>query len=114
VYSLEDLAAAEVELKRWDEAYANDSSNNPNKFQAQRRDARRAVRTISDELKRLGLLEKSSAETLTDELDGLYPNAKSKTIVVHNGVKYQIRYFPREKSRSRKNVTEWGHEWAPI
>jgi hypothetical protein len=114
LYSLEDLAAAEAELMRWDDAYANDRSNNPNKFEAQRRDARRAVRTISDELKRLGLLEKSSAESLSDELDGLYPNAKPKTIIAHNGIKYQIRYFPVEKSRSRKSVTEWGHEWVRI
>lgn len=114
MYSLEDLSAAEVELKRWDEAYANDSSNNPNKYEAQRRDARRAVRIISAQLKLLGLIETSDAEKLTDELDRLYPNAKPKAIVVHNGVKYQIRYFPVEKSRSRKTVKEWGHEWIEI
>lgn len=114
MYSLESLAAAEAELKRWDDAYANDSSNNPNKHEAQRRDARRMVRVISAELKRLGLIEKSEKESLTEELDLLYPGAKSKTTVVHNGVRYQIRYFPVEKSCSRKTVTEWGHEWAPV
>jgi hypothetical protein len=114
LYSLDDLATAEAELKRWDDAYANDRSNNPNKYAAQRRDARRAVRLISDELKRRGLVDKSDAEKLFDELDRLYPNAKSKTIVSHNGVKYQIRYFPLEQSRSRKTVKIWGHEWVEL
>lgn len=114
MYSLDDLTAAKAELKRWDDAYANDSSNNPNKYEAQRRDARRRVREISDQLKRVGLIEMSDAEIITNELDRLYPNAKSKSIVVHNNVKYQIRYFPVEKSRSRKMVKEWAHEWIPI
>jgi hypothetical protein len=64
MYSLEDLAAAQAELQRWDDAYANDRSNNPNKYEAQRRDARRAVRRISQELKRLGVIERSLAEKL--------------------------------------------------
>ncbi|WP_141218235.1 hypothetical protein [Bordetella genomosp. 11] len=114
MYSLDDLAAAKAELKRWDDAYANDSSNNPDKYEAQRRDARRAVREISAQLKSLGLIDMSDAEKLTSELDRLYPNAKSKTNVVHNGVKYQIRYFPVEKSRSGKTVKEWAHEWVEI
>ncbi|MBD7962401.1 hypothetical protein [Comamonas avium] len=112
--SLIDLATAEAELKRWDDAYANDSSNNPNKYEAQRRDARRAVRRISENLKNLGVIEKSESEKLTDELDRLYPNAHSKKKVNYNGVMYQIRYFPLEKSRSRKTVKEWGHEWVEL
>lgn len=113
-YSLEDLAVAKAELKRWDDAYANDSSNNPNKYEAHRRDARRAVRRISEELKSQGVIEKSEAEKITDELDRLYPNARSNTSVVHNGITYQVRYFPVERSRSRKSVREWGHEWVEL
>ncbi|THC39085.1 hypothetical protein [Massilia sp. Mn16-1_5] len=64
LYTLEDLAAAEVKLKYWDDAFANDKSNNPNKYEAQRRDARREVRQISRELKRIGLLEKTEEEKL--------------------------------------------------
>lgn len=112
--SLDDLGIAEAELKRWDDAYANDSSNNPNKYEAQRRDARRAVRRISEALKSQGIIEKSEAEKITAELDRLFPNAKSKASVMHNGVTYQNRYFPLEKSRSRKTVKEWGHEWVEI
>lgn len=112
--SLNDLAAAEAELTRWDDAYANDSSNNPNKYEAQRRDARRAVRCISENLKNQGLIEKSKTEILTEELDRLYPNAQSKKKVNYNGVMYQISYFPLEKSRSRKTVKEWGHKWVEL
>ena len=113
-FSLDDLTVAQAELTRWDDAYANDSSNNPNKYEAQRRDARSAVRRISEYLKIQGVIEKSEAEKLTEELDRLYPNAQSKTSVVHNGVTYQIRYFAIEKSRSRKTVKEWGHEWVEL
>ena len=35
---------------------------------------------------------KTKEEKITEELDKLYPNAKSKTIVEYNGEKYQIRY----------------------
>lgn len=114
MYTLEDLNAAEAELKRWDDAYANDTSNNPNKYEAQRRDARRTLRQISDALKRSGILQMSEEERLTNELDQLYPGARTKTIVSHNGGKYQIRYFPLAWSRSRKSVTEWGHEWVSL
>lgn len=114
MYSLDDLDAAKAELKRWDDAYINNSSNNPNKYEAERRDARRRAREISAKLKLLGLIEMSDAEKVTNELDQLYPNSKSKTIVIHNGIKYQIRYFPVEKSRSDKTVKEWAHEWVPI
>lgn len=114
MYTLEDLNAAEAELRRWDDAYANDTSNNPNKYEAQRRDARRTLRQISDALKRSGILQMSEEERLTNELDQLYPGARTKTIVSHNGGKYQIRYFPLAWSRSRKSVTEWGHEWVSL
>lgn len=114
MYSLEDLAQAEAELKRWDDAFANDSSNNPNKYAAQRRDARSKIRRITEHLKLLGVIEKTEAEKLNDELDRLYPNAPSKLVVAHNGRKYQSRYFPLVQSRSRKTVKEWGHEWVTL
>jgi hypothetical protein len=114
MYTLEDLAQAEAELKRWDDAFANDSSNNPNKYEAQRRDGRSKVRLITEHLKLSGIIEKTDAEKLNDELDRLCPNAASKSVVVHNGCKYQVRYFPLVQSRSRKTVKEWGHEWVAL
>lgn len=114
MYTLEDLAQAEAELKRWDDAFANDSSNNPNKYDAQRRDARSKVRRITENLKLSGIIEQTEAEKLNGELDRLYPNAPSKSVVVHNGCKYQVRYFALVQSRSRKTVKEWGHEWVAL
>ena len=111
-YSLDDLEKAKTELKLWEDRFANDSSNNPNKYQSQIKQARRAVRSIKEVLKMNGVLEMSEQEKITAELDKLYPNAKSKTIVEYTGRKYQIRYFPRERSRSRKSVTDWGHQWV--
>ena len=114
MYSLEDLVQAKAELERWDNAFANDSSNNPNKYEAQRRDARSKIRRITELLQDIGVIEKTEAELLTDELDRLYPNARAKQVVLHNGNKYQIQYFPLVKSRSRKTVQEWGHKWIAI
>lgn len=114
MHSLEDLASAKAESDRWNDAYANDRSNNPNKYEAQRRDAGIRVRRIEESLKSQGLIEKSEFELLSEELDRLYPDAKSRTIVTHNGKQYQIRYFPLVQSRSRKTVKEWGHSWVAI
>ncbi|WP_140853494.1 hypothetical protein [Myxococcus xanthus] len=112
--TLDDLAAAQSELRRWDDAFANDRSNNPNKYEAQRRDAAALVRRIERELKDEGLLAKTEAEMLNEVLDRMYPNAKSKLIVSHNGKRYQSRYFPVVQSRSRKTVKEWGHTWDEV
>lgn len=112
MYSLESLATAEAELKKWNDIYANDSSNNPNKHLSQRRSAASKVRHITAELKRLGILEKTDSEKLNEELDRLYPNARTKSIATHKGRRYQVTYFPVEQSRSGKTVTEWGHKWT--
>ncbi|MDB5937941.1 MAG: hypothetical protein JWP77_305 [Polaromonas sp.] len=114
MYKLEDLENAKAELERWNDSFANDRSNNPNKYQAQRRDAGIECRRIEESLKRQGLIKKSDSEILNEELDRLYPNAKSKTIVTQNGKQYQVRYFPVVTSRTRKSVKEWGHSWVAL
>ena len=112
MYTLDDLAIAKAPLEKWNAAFADDRSNNPNKYEAQRRDAAIKVRRIEEGLKHQGLVEKSESDMLNEELDRLYPNAKSRTIVTHNGKQYQVRYFPLVQSRSRKTVKEWGHTWC--
>ncbi|KAB8049583.1 hypothetical protein GCN78_16970 [Janthinobacterium rivuli] len=114
MYNLESLAAAEANLKDWNDKFSNDSSNNPDKHLSQRKSAAREVRMITAELKRLGILEMTEAEKLDAELDRLYPSAQSKSIVTHNGRQYQVTYFPVEKSRSRNSVNEWGHRWTAL
>lgn len=113
MYTLEDLAAAQESVRYWDEAFANDRSNNPEKHFANRRDAAAKLREVERSLKDQGLLPKTAQELLDEELDRFYPNAKSKTVVTHEGRKYRVRYFPLVKSRSRKTVKEWGHTWEP-
>lgn len=113
-YTLEDLQKAREELKFWEDRFVNTSSNNPDKFRSQIKDANRKIRRIKDSLKASGLLEKTDTEKLTQKLDSLYPNSKSRRIVTWEGDKYQIRYFPLDKSRSGKTVHEWGHEWRLV
>ena len=114
MYTLDSLAKAEANLKHWNDKFSNDSSNNPDKHLSQRTSAAREVRMITAELKRLGILEMTETEKLDAELDRLYPGAKSKSIVMHNGRRYQVTYFPVEKSRSRNSVNEWGHRWTAL
>ena len=50
-------------------------------------------------------------EKKEQELDELYPKARSKTVVEYRGEKYQIRYFPIEKTADGAKVKTWGHRW---
>lgn len=52
-------------------------------------------------------------EEITKELDSLYPLAKNKAKAKLDGVLYELRCFPLEKSR-RGAVKTWGHEWRPV
>jgi hypothetical protein len=58
--------------------------------------------------------ELSEAELMNKKLDELYPNAKSKTIVWHEGQRYQIKYYPHNTSNSGKTVYEWRHSWTRV
>lgn len=111
-YTAEDLEKAEKDLERANEIGM--SGNNPNAGRAIQKAARSRLRTVKEVLKQSGQVEKTPEEKLTEELDNLYPNAKSKTVVEHRGKKYQVRYFPLESSRTGKTVFEWGHSWIPF
>ena len=45
-----------------------------------------------------------------DVLDELYPNAQSKTVVVYEGKKYQIRYFVSFIG----GYKHWDHQWHVV
>jgi predicted Mrr-cat superfamily restriction endonuclease len=53
-------------------------------------------------------------QRIAQELDELYPKAKSKTVVDYKGKIYQIRYFPMAETAKGEKVKEWGHRWIPI
>lgn len=114
MYTLEGYEKAKAEHTRWVNRWDNYTGNNPDKYQTDIRDAARRMREIEQYLKDVGLLERTEKEKLERELDRLFPNARSKEVVEHNGKKYQCRYWPLEKSRSGKTVNDWVKSWLPI
>jgi hypothetical protein len=111
-WTLEDL----VRERQWDSGFG---SNNPGAFSRQLAEHRDRLREIETYLKSEGVLEKTEADKfleenkkINEELNRLYPDVKSKTIVEYNGKKYQIRYFPLRKRQGK--VLEWEHAWWPI
>jgi len=114
MYTKADLDAAKAEFEQIEERWANDSSNNPDKYKAECKAARRQVREIEAALKATGEIASTENEVLERELDEAFPNAKSKEIVEYKGKRYIRRFFPLEKSRSRKTVTEWGKAWEEV
>jgi len=114
MYTLEDLENAREELRKWDDRFDRYTGNNPDKYQSDIRAARSKLRLIESELKRTGALPMTDEEKLHAALDMAFPEARSKEIVEYQGKRYQRRYFPLEKSRSRQTVTDWGKDWVEV
>ncbi len=114
MYTLEDLIKAQEELALWEGRWERYDGNNPNKYQADIKNAQSNVRTIREALKASGVLERSEKEKLEVNLDAAFPNAQSKQIVEFEGKKYQRRFYPLRRSRSGKSVVEWGKTWEPM
>jgi exonuclease VII small subunit len=114
MYTLEDLEKAQAELdahlKRWE----NYGGNNPNKYQANIRNAQSRVRSITESLKAQELIPRTEQELLEARLDNACPKAGSKQIVEFEGKKYQKQFFPLSRSRSGKSVSEWGAHWVSV
>ena len=89
-------------------------SNNPDANRGRINELNSQIRYLEKALKKKGELPMEEEEGVTFELDELFPNAKSGTIVNHKGKKYQIKYFPLQQSRTGKTVQEWGHTWKLI
>lgn len=114
MYTLDDFEKAKAEVRRWTDAFDRYSGNNPDKYQSEIKHARAKLREIEEDLKSSGLLVMNEKEKLEAELDDQFPKATSKQIVEYKGKSYQRKFFPLEKSRSRKTVTEWGKTWIEI
>ncbi|WP_299410363.1 hypothetical protein [uncultured Roseobacter sp.] len=114
MYSIEDLEAAKAELTVWERRLENYNGNNPDKYQADLKTARRKVRHVTEALKATGTLKRTFEEELQSRLDAAFPNARSKEIVEFEGRRFQKRFYPLERSRSAKTVTEWGREWTRL
>jgi hypothetical protein len=111
MYTLEDLENARKKLESIQKHWDNYMGNNPNKYESDFKAARREIRMIEDYLKSTGVIPLTEQEQRDKLLDSLFPRAQSKEIVEHEGKRYQKRFFPLERSRSRKSVTEWGSHW---
>ncbi len=114
MYTFDDLENARATLQVSEDRFDRYSGNNPNKYQSDIKTARRNVRVIEDALKAQGVLPLTERENLEKELDAAYPDAKSKQIVEYNGRRFQRQFWPVEKSRSGKTVTDWGSGWTEI
>lgn len=90
--TLEDLQEAKADVAHWDDAWANDSSNNPNKFSSHRRNARRRLHELTAQLKAQGDLESTDHERLCATLDTAAPKARSGQVVDHDGARYRRRF----------------------
>lgn len=53
------------------------------------------------------------AELITGVLDRLYPDAKPRTIVVHDGARYKLRFYPEVQAKSGRTYA-WGHYWEEV
>ncbi|HVW57357.1 MAG TPA: hypothetical protein VHC00_16895 [Rhizobiaceae bacterium] len=113
-YTLADLEAARDELTAWNRRFDDYTGNNPDKYQANIKSARARVREIESALKTAGAISKSEHEQIESALDRMFPNARSKEIVEYEGKKYQRRFTPLERSRSRKSVTAWDKSWMRL
>lgn len=114
MYSMKDLEEAREALATWRRRAENDSSNNPNKYQADITEAFIRVNEIEEHLKKTGEIPMSDIELLRAELDAKYPDAKSKDVVEHDGRRFQRRFFPLAKSASGKTVLLWGKTWDAL
>lgn len=113
-YTVDDLEKAREALRAWEDRFDRYTGNNPNKYQSDIRVARHEVRMIEDALKANGATPLTEKEQLEKELDAAFPDAKSKQTVEYGGRKFQRRFWPIEKSRSGKTVTEWGRGWTEV
>jgi hypothetical protein len=112
--TLDDLERARAEHERWTEAFANDGSNNPNKYRSRIEDAAQRIDELTAKLKTQGDLPMSAHELARVELDHRFPLARHGDIVEHAGVRYRRHFWPKRKSRSGTSVTVWGKGWDEV
>lgn len=113
-YTLDDYAAAKADLDQWNDRFANDRSNNPNKHRSNINAARAKLSAIEAWLKESGLLARTPEEERDAELDKAFPNARSKEVVEWRGEKFRRRFLPDAKSNSGKTVKSWIKLWEKV
>lgn len=113
-YTLAVLEAALAHRKALSAQWGNYSGNNPNKGYADRHAAHMRALEIEEELKRCGVIPYTEQEQPTRELNRLYPDAASRSIVEHEGCFFQIRYTPNGHSLSGRVKGGYSSSWNEL
>ncbi len=114
MYTLEDLERARTKLREWNDRFDRYTGNNPDKYQSAIKAALRSVQSIESDLKQRGLVSMTEEEQLYAALNDVFPKVRHKEVVEYKGKRYECRFFPLEKSRSRKSVLVWGKSWREL
>ena len=114
MYTLEDLERARTKLREWNDQFNRYTGNNPDKYQSAIKAARRSVQNIASDLKQRVLVSMTEEEKLHTALNAVFPKVRHKEVVEYKGKRYQCRFSPLEKSRSRNSVLVWGKNWREL
>ncbi|MGI4955710.1 MAG: hypothetical protein ACRYGM_28210 [Janthinobacterium lividum] len=106
-----DYETAKQKLEAIEKRWSDYDGNNPDKYASEMREAREQFAAARAVAMSSGEIEVSVEEALQLGLDRAYPNAASKMIVTHEGVRYRRRYRPATKSNSGKSVRTWEGWW---
>lgn len=109
--TLEDLAAAQAQLDRLEEAWERYDGNNPDKYRGSMRQARLRVEALTHALQAAGVLSLNEHEALQRRLDDAFPGRKPGLVVTFEGRQYTCRFMVAGTSRSGKTRT-WVHTWV--
>lgn len=106
-----DLDLAREELRRKTEQFHNDDGTTS---ALDIRLAWKQVKMMEDDLKRRAIVLGIDKMTLHAELDRLFPDAKSKEIVKHEGRRYQRRFYPQTESIPAVRYSKWEGTWEDL
>jgi hypothetical protein len=112
-YTLQDLEAAKSKLEQLNEKWDCDGGKDPNKYRPAIHAALHDVEVIERALKERGELPWSAQELLENELDHIYPDARSKEVVEHYGKRYERRWVPVKRDQGGL-VSRWKGFWVEL
>lgn len=113
-FTVNDLEKAKQEVKLLEDEYRRSFGKDLGVLDAKHSAAAEHARLVEADLRRRGLIARTDAERLQNELDEIYPNALSKQTVAHKGLHYQIVYFKANPSGTGETAKKWNHKWIMV
>ena len=111
-YTVDDFEAQKIKHAKIGKLWADEySPNKKNPYDKAAKEATAKLREIEEYLKKNGLIPYSDHELVIESLNNKYPNAQSREIVVHNGIKYRKKFIPLTLSKTGKTVKKWESTW---